>query len=43
MFKVKRKNLQPIRRRNIRTTGGLMALCLDLIEKYFVNIQVILI
>lgn len=41
MIKVTRKNLQPITRRNIRNTDGVIALCLVFIQEYCMNIQVI--
>lgn len=41
MIKVTRKNLQPIKRRNIRNTDGVIALWLVFIQEYCMNIQVI--
>lgn len=41
MIEVTRKNLQPITRRNIRNTDGVIALCLVFIQEYCMNIQVI--
>lgn len=43
MIKVKRKDLRPISRRNIRNTDEVIALCLVFIQEYYMNIQITLI